>query len=189
MASRATNLSVTSLGVAALILGGSVLWFGLGPTDAPADFADAPVAPTSALIDRITVHISGAVRNPGVVVAEGDARVADIVLLAGGAVSDAALSRVNLAATVRDGDRIIVPSLADALTDDGGGGWADGHFDLNTATAADFETLPGVGPVLASRIVAHRDNHGPFDTIEDLLDVAGIGEAKLAAIRSVLEQR
>lgn len=185
MASRATNFSLTSLGIAALILGGSVLWFGVGVTDAPTDRADAYVEPPHAFVDRITVHISGAVRNPGVVIADGDARVADIVILAGGAEPEAALGRVNLAAPVRDGDHIIVPSLKD----DGGLGAADERFDLNTATASEFEALPGVGPVLASRIVAHRDDHGPFDTIEDLLDVAGIGEAKLAAIRSALEQR
>jgi competence protein ComEA len=167
MASRATNLSLTSIGIAALILGGSVMWFGLGATDVPADFTPIPEDAPDVPVERITVHISGAVVHPGV-----------------GATSDAHLSHVNLAATVRDGDHIVIPS-----TNDSGSAPSQDRFDLNTATASDLETLPGVGPVLAARIVAFREDNGPFETIEDLLDVPGIGESKLAAIRSALEDR
>jgi competence protein ComEA len=184
MASRATNLSLTSIGIAALILGGSVMWFGLGATDVPADFTPIPEDAPDVPVERITVHISGAVVHPGVVTADVNARVATIVGLAGGATSDAHLSHVNLAATVRDGDHIVIPS-----TNDSGSAPSQDRFDLNTATASDLETLPGVGPVLAARIVAFREDNGPFETIEDLLDVPGIGESKLAAIRSALEDR
>lgn len=183
MASRATNLSLTSVGIGALILGGSVLWFGLGAAEPPAVPAVDSAASVPSFDERITVHISGAVVHPGVVTAEVDARVAAIVSLAGGATDDADLSRLNLAATVRDGDHIIVPSAAD----EGMGTSSNDRFDLNTATASDFEALPGVGPVLAERIVAFREQQGGFDDVEDLLDVPGIGEAKLAAIKAAID--
>lgn len=185
MSSRATNLSLTSVGIATLILGGSVVWFGLGSAAAPQrssePLSDTPAPP----VEQITVHIAGEVVHPGVVTAAVDARVAAIVSLAGGATPDADLTRLNLAATVRDGDHIVVPSAREQTA----GGDPAARFDLNTATAEDFETLPGVGPVLAERIVSYRAQHGQFQQLEDLLGVPGIGEAKLAAIRAALDQR
>ena len=98
---------------------------------------------------------------------------------AGGALPDADLAAVNLAAPVADGDRIHVPARGeDEVVSEPSG------IDLNRADAAELEQLDGVGPVLARRIVEYRAAHGPFRTVEDLLDVPGIGEAKLAAIRS-----
>ena len=97
------------------------------------------------------------------------------------------LSALNLAATVDDGDQVVVPLKGDrtsgrsVTTDDN-----DGLVDLNYAAAIDLEKLPGVGPVLAQRIYEYREENGPFETVEDLLDVPGIGEAKLAALREAL---
>ena len=79
---------------------------------------------------------------------------------------------------MRDGDHIVVPSIGERI------GVDDGLVDLNRSTAAKIAELQGIGPVLAERIVAHREEHGPFESIEDLLDVPGIGEAKLALLRS-----
>ncbi len=186
MASRGTNLSVTSVGIASLVLVGGALWFGLGRSSpAPSDLsAGADVAdPTSELM--ITVHVSGPVAVPGVIeVAEG-ARVADVVAAAGGATRDADLSRLNLAAPVRDGAQVVVPSVVDSVND--GNAVSPSRFDINTADEAGFEALPGIGPVIAGRIVAYRDEHGPFETLESLLDVPGIGESKLDAIRTALD--
>jgi competence protein ComEA len=95
---------------------------------------------------------------------------------------------VNLAAPVMPGQQIIVPGPGDsggAPTDVAGSG-AGGLVAINRATAAELETLPGVGPVLAARIVAHREQNGPFIEVEDLLQVSGIGESKLAAIRDLI---
>ena len=114
---------------------------------------------------------------------ERDARVADAIVAAGGATDDAELGALNLAAAVGDGSRLVVPSRSEALL---GAVAGDGLVRLNAATAADLEGLPGVGPVLAQRIVAHRSDYGPFEAVEDLLDVPGIGEAKLAAIRDLV---
>ncbi|MBT8207428.1 MAG: competence protein ComEA [Acidimicrobiia bacterium] len=127
----------------------------------------------------LTVHVAGAVVRPGLVVLAPGARIADAVAAAGGATHHAAVGSVNLATLVRDGDQIVIPQIGEEITADAGAG----RISLNRATVSDLETLPGVGPVTAQRIVDHRDEYGPFSTLEDLLDVSGIGEAKLAAIR------
>ncbi len=147
----------------------------------PATNAVAPPAPAVTTdTGRITVHVSGAVASPGLVEVARSARVADVIAAAGGTTADAAPGRVNLAAPVRDGEQIVVPS---ATAPDEVPMAADGRVRLNTADAAELEQIPGVGPVLAGRIITARDSVGGFATVEDLLDVAGIGEAKLAALR------
>jgi len=125
----------------------------------------------------VTVHVSGAVVRPGLVTLGSDARVADAIAAAGGATPDAQLGALNLAATAGDGARLVVPSGA------GDAAATDGRIRINSASLSDLERLPGVGPVLAQHIVNHRENNGPFDVVEDLLGVPGIGEVKLAGMR------
>ncbi|MEN8240202.1 MAG: helix-hairpin-helix domain-containing protein [Actinomycetota bacterium] len=179
MARPAANLQVTVAAVAVVILVAGAIWFGPGPDPQP---PTAPSVTTTAPVTAmVTIHVSGAVMQPGVVVVPASGRVADALAAAGGAARDADLSRVNLAATIRDGDLITVPSAASP-------GEASQQpalvgIDLNRSTASQLEGLPGVGPVLAARIVAFREDNGPFTEIEDLLDVPGIGEAKLAGMR------
>jgi competence protein ComEA len=187
MAPRGTNLAVTSIGLGVLIVVGAAAWFGLGSSSPP---PSSPLAtPTQTEISTsdigITVHVSGSVRRPGLVAVHAEARVADVVLAAGGASSDADLGRVNLAASVRDGEHVVIPSMAGGSS--GGSLGMDAPFDLNGASVQQLQELPGVGPVLAQRIATYRDDHGPFETTEDLLDVPGIGESKLAAIRDFIE--
>ncbi len=158
------------------------LWFG-SRTGSPAE-AEAPVGVSYAADpETIVVHVSGAINRPGLVTVAATARVADAVAGAGGAAVGADLASLNLAAQVRDGDQIVVPLVGAAQTPVGAGGRG---IDLNRATPIELEALPGVGPVLAERIVAYRDLHGPFSDVEDLLDVGGIGEAKLAAMREAI---
>jgi comEA protein len=181
MTTRAPHLSFTVVGLGVLVLVGGIVWFGLGTTEpAPPRQNVDPVARLDG--SSITVHVSGAVLDAGVVVVPSDSRVMDVVIAAGGATLAADLTGINLAATVRDGERIIVPFRGEAgvspSTEEG--------VDLNAADASALEALPGVGPVLAARIVAHREENGPFSTVEDLLDVPGIGEAKLAAMRDAI---
>ncbi len=186
MAQPGTNLSVTVVGVAALAVIGGAVWFGWGTS--PASFETVDPRPHSAMSTDtdgvMTVHVSGSVLRPGVVLVPSESRVADVILAAGGGSSDADLASLNLAATVRDGAHVVVPSVT---SDNSGTASSDRSFDINTASASDLEQLPGVGPVLASRIADYRDAHGPFGAIEDLLDVPGIGESKLAAIRDAIE--
>ncbi len=132
----------------------------------------------------VTVHVSGAVARPGLVQVGDGARVADAIVAAGGVTAGADLTRVNLADTVSDGMQLIVPAdgggSAPSSTD---GVTRDGKVDINRAGVEALSGLPGVGVVLAGRIVSHREAHGPFGAVEDLLDVPGIGEGKLASIR------
>jgi competence protein ComEA len=163
------------------------VWFGRGSPQPTPVVAAAPSPATTVAADTVVVHVAGAVAEPGLVTVGAGARVADVVAAAGGALAGARLADLNLAAPVRSGDRIVVPI---------GGGEAagsppapepdDGRIRLNTATADELEGLPGVGPVLAQRIAAHRDANGPFRVVEDLLDVPGIGEGKLAALRDAV---
>ncbi len=132
------------------------------------------------VIAPITVHVSGAVVSPGLVEVAPGARIADVVVAAGGTAAEANLAALNLAAPVRDGEQIVVPARGDGTQP---AVVADGKVRLNTASASELEQIPGVGPVLAERIVAARQAGGGFATVEDLLDVSGIGEAKLAALR------
>lgn len=132
----------------------------------------------------VQVHVSGMVVSPGVVDVAPDAIVAEAIEAAGGLRSEAVVDQINLAAPVTAGDQIVVPGPDGPASGEGDVG--DGNLSLNRATAGELETLPGVGPVLAERIVSFRDDNGGYDAVEDLLEVPGIGEAKLAAIRDLV---
>ena len=165
--------------VLAALAAGAVIFFAGGRHPPQA------AVPTSTEVGRspaITVHVSGAVVHPGLVEVGPAARVADVIAAAGGTTSGAAMADINLAAPVRDGEQIVVPAAVESGAPPSG----DGLIHLNRATAAELEAIPGVGPVLAGRIVAEREARGGFDVIEDLLDVSGIGEAKLAALRDLV---
>ena len=144
---------------------------------------DLPEADDAAYALGLVVHVSGQVVNPGLVEVPADSRVAAVIAAAGGTTAEADLDRVNLAEPVRDGQQVVVPSRSDGggppTPTDGG----DARVRVNDADASALETLPGVGPVLASKILSYRDEYGPFMVVEDLLDVPGIGEQKLASLR------
>lgn len=166
---------VTAAAVAvAGVAGAFLLW----PAPRPVPVVAFTPPPTVAGV--VTIHVSGMVERPGLVALAEGARVADAIVAAGGALPGADLTAMNLAATVVDGQQLVIPD-ASAMPVTGSGG--DGRVRINTADAVALEALPGVGPVLATRIVAHREAHGPFTVVEDLLDVPGIGESKLAAMR------
>ena len=175
------NLRVGSIVVvvALAVAVGAGVWFG-SRNDTPDVLAATTGVSYTTGPEAIVVHVSGAVNRPGLVTVPSSARVADAIAGAGGAATGADLGNLNLASSVSDGDQIVVPLVGAAKMP---GQAADRGIDLNRATAAQLEDLPGVGPVLAGRIVAFRDLHGGFTAVEDLLDVGGIGEAKLAAMR------
>ncbi len=158
---------------------------------------------------QIRVHVVGEVTWPGQYVLNAGARVQDAILAAHGPTAIADLNRVNLATPVRDGDRVVIPRIvqppyplpgrasdatSDAARDAAGarsppppdtapGGDATPMVNVNTATAADLERLPGIGPVLARRIVEHREAKGLFRRLDDLLEVKGIGPKMLRRIQ------
>ena len=155
---------------------------------------------------QVTVHVAGAVLAPGVVTLAPGARVVDAVRAAGGLAADADSDRINLAAPLVDGSRIAVPRRGEGppvevptsvpvapagpagrgSAGSGTGSAPAAPVDLNTATAEQFDALPGIGPSTATAIIARRDQSGPFRSVDDLLDVRGIGPAKLDAIRNLV---
>lgn len=137
----------------------------------------------------VLVHAAGAVHRPGLYPLAAGARVADLLAAAGGPTADADLDRLNLAAKVSDGERVYVsrrgeavePTASDAAA---GTSTTGGKIDLNTATLEQLDTLPGVGPATAQAILDFRKRHGRFRSVSQLLEIRGIGESKLAQIRS-----
>lgn len=139
----------------------------------------------------VVVHVVGQVLAPGVVDLPAGSRVAEAIDAAGGAAPEADLGAVNLARVVTDGEQIHVPRPGEAapappVADGGGAAPGEGDpelVDLNTADVAALDELPGIGPVLAARIVEWREANGPFGSVEDLGEVTGIGPSLLADLR------
>lgn len=161
------------------------------PPGPPAEEAMTPVgaAATTSTTEPPTVlaHAAGAVRVPGVYSLPPGARVADLLDAAGGATGDADLDRVNLAAPVADGAQVYVPREGEPMPVTAGGSLSvTGPLDLNTATQAQLEELPGVGPATAKAILDERERRGRFGAVEELLEVRGIGPAKLDALRDLV---
>jgi competence protein ComEA len=203
--------------VVVALLGGAGLWYtrslprpievatSAGTTPAaPVSGAAAPVdaAPTVAsgsaspsLGDVLIVDVTGAVRRPGVFeFAPGD-RIVDAVDRAGGALGNADLTLLNLAAPLADGQQILVPKRGAATGtattgtgtttgSTGSTGSTGGLVNINTADEPTLETLNGVGPVLAAAIIQYRTEHGPFTSVDQLDEVSGIGPATLEDLRS-----
>ncbi|MCZ6505246.1 MAG: ComEA family DNA-binding protein [Actinobacteria bacterium] len=169
-------VAVVAVVGAAVLVGGS-----LGSLDRPQETVRATESNVEIVKASIDVHVAGWVVSPGVVRVAPASIVADAIEAAGGLRPGALVDRINLAAPLRSGDQIVVPGPG-ALVESSEGG----PLALNRASANDLEELPGVGPVLAERIVAYREQNGPFTEVEDLLQVGGIGEAKLASIRDLV---
>ena len=129
------------------------------------------------------VDVAGAVREPGVYEFAPGERVIDAIERAGGATAKADLSLLNLAAPLADGTQILVPTSGGSASGASPGTSAGGLININRADATQLEELSGIGEVLAAAIVAYRDEHGPFTTVDDLMDVSGIGPATMEEIR------
>ncbi len=161
----------------------------------------------------VFVFVSGAVQNPGVYKLPADARVGDAVTSAGGFAEGAATDYNNLARLLVDGEQIHVPLLSEVEAAQGAGqvaaapqgaapggaagsapggaagttaGGAPGQVNINTATQAELETLPGIGPATAQKIIASRESEGPFSTPDELMRVSGIGEKKYEAVEGLI---
>jgi competence protein ComEA len=176
------------VGLAAVVLGAAVLIAAGQASGSTAERFVVRVAPTTPVPTPLMVHVSGAVRSPGLVSLPAGSRVVDAVTAAGGATSAADQSGINLAARVIDGQQIVVATRGAAPTNPpaAGGAAATAPVSLSTATAAQLETLPRIGPALAARIIAYRDAHGGFRSVDDLGQVGGIGPKTLAGLRDMV---
>lgn len=155
--------------------GGSTV---IAPTAPPAD----PGVRVDATV--IYVHILGQVVRPGLYgLSEGD-RAVDAVAAAGGFTAEADPAGLNLARFLSDGEQIIVPAVGETVAY--APGMSQGKVNINTADAATLDTLPGIGPATAAKIVAWREQNGRFASVEDLLAVSGIGDAKLDGFRDLV---
>lgn len=198
-----------AVGVVAAVVGGGFVVLRRQPAPAPelsiptvsVPPATATVAPTTR--GRVVAHAAGAVSSPGVYELEPGARIEDLIAAAGGATADADLDRLNLAAAVADGERVWVPRAGEeapptVLSGDpaSNGSAADSSgpgstgpaplVNINTASADELDELPGVGPTTAQAIIDHRRSNGPFTSVDELIDVRGIGDAKLAQLRDLV---
>lgn len=188
------QVAVAAVAVAAAAV---LAWLVLRQPDGPlAEASMTPVGGAAATTSTtsppvVFAHAAGAVRAPGLYRLDPGARVADLLAAAGGPSPDADLDRVNLAAPVVDGAQVYLPRVGEAVPASASAGAAGSAapsrpLDLNTATLDQFEELPGVGPATAQAIVAEREDRGGFASVEELLDVRGIGPAKLDAIRDLV---
>ena len=181
-----------------LTLGGAGLWY-VRSLPRPVDVATATAQAGATAVAGATgspspevvmlVDVAGWVRRPGVYEFTGGARVIDAIKAAGGARPGAQLESLNLAAPLVDGTQILViREGAEAPAAVGGGeGVATGILvNVNTASATELETLPGIGEVIGQAIVDHRTENGPFTSVDQLLDVSGIGDATLEDIRELV---
>jgi competence protein ComEA len=144
-----------------------------------------------AAVGRVYVHVAGAVRRPGLYRVGAGTRVGRAVKLAGGPTGKADLAATNLAAQVEDGQQILVPirgaATSPAAATTGTATPPAGPISLASATQAQLEELDGIGPTLAARILEYRDEHGGFRSVEELGEVDGIGEVRLAALREAVQ--
>ncbi len=153
---------------------------------------DPGASATGASAGRVVVDVVGAVRQPGLYRLPQGSRIADAVARAGGAIGKAELAQVNLAAPLADGEQVVVPKrgAAGAVAPSGAGAGAGAGppapVQLSTATLEQLETLPGIGPVMAQKILDYRTKHGAFSSVDELDAVSGIGPKRLDQLRDLV---
>jgi competence protein ComEA len=182
------TLAVVALVVAIVV--GFLVWRSRPRAEPVPAVAASAVAAPSASPATIVVSVLGRVQRPGLVRLPHGARVADAIEAAGGVLPGTDLGYLNLARKVVDGELLAIgigpaPSAPGAGAPGGSGG-PPGLINLNTATVAELDTLPGVGPVLAQRIVDHRNRTGGFKSVEELRKVEGVGDARFEQIKDLV---
>ena len=179
-------LALVAVGVVAAALAGFLLWRGR-PSEQPV--AVPPVVPGTTSSSTggaaVVVSVAGKVRRSGLVHLPAGSRVDDAVRAAGGTLPGVDLGLLNLARKLIDGEQVLVGVAAPvALPGAAAGASAGGLLDLNAAAASDLDGLPGIGAVLAQRIVDWRTEHGHFASVDQLREVSGIGESKYASLKA-----
>jgi competence protein ComEA len=171
-----------------LVSAGGVIYL-RRPVTQPIEVVEPSPIPVPSPV-QVAVYVTGAVQNPGVYRLPGESRVQDALEAAGGPTANADLDRVNLAQRVHDEDQIYFPEVGEeSIPASSTGGSPEGLIDINTASAGELEELPGIGPALAQSIIDHRESHGPFGSIEEIMDVQGIGQGVFDDIRELITVR
>ncbi|WP_374208013.1 helix-hairpin-helix domain-containing protein [Streptomyces sp. MUM 203J] len=211
---RRTLAALSVVLLVAVVLAGRYFWAGrpeaVRAPDTVGHAVPAPAAPTSAAApaaadgpprpvpaagaspDMVVVDVSGKVRKPGVLRLPPGSRVVDALRAAGGVRPGADVTALNRARVLLDGEHVVVgvpgaaPGPVAAAVSAPTGGVPSGWVSLSTATVEQLDTLPGVGPVLARHIVDHRTRHGGFRSVDELREVRGIGDRRLADLRPLV---
>ena len=152
---------------------------------------------------KIIVHVSGAVKNEGIVELEEKARVADAIEAAGGVTEDAYMRDINLASLLEDGMKVYIPTKEEVMQKEENSDYIigsnniiennnveskkSGKVNINTATKEELDTLPGVGELTANKIISYREENGKFKSIEEIKEVSGIGDSKFEQIKDLIE--
>ena len=189
---RARPTAAASLTLAAsAVVGACVLLVSLrGAPPQPELLIPRATTPTEVVAEELFVHVAGAVARPGLYRVKVGSRVADVLDAAGGPTGDGDVHQLNLATKVDDGQRVYVPRVGESPPPGASEGEVaadSGPLDLNTATQAQLEELPGVGPSTAKAIIDYREQNGRFRAVEELLDVRGIGPSKFAEIEPLVK--
>ncbi|MXY43013.1 MAG: ComEA family DNA-binding protein [Dehalococcoidia bacterium] len=190
---RLVNLVIIVAAIA-VAAGGVVLFLRDGGDGEPVKIIAPPTVSSVEIREEAEwkAYVTGAVRQPGLYTIEEGDRLADLIDLAGGITEDADMQAVNLAVRVKDQDHWTVPTVGEPTvvpssvvsmepTTD--------KVDINTADAKLLETLPGIGETRAQAIISHRDEHGPFKRVDDIVAVPGIGPSTLEGLRDLVEVR
>ncbi|MCU1599620.1 MAG: hypothetical protein JWO22_329 [Frankiales bacterium] len=175
---------VLALALVALVAAVVAGWFLLHgqPSEEPVSAPPVTTASAGAAGGPLVVDVAGRVRHAGLVRLPPGSRVDDALRAAGGVLPGTDTTALNRAAKLQDGQQVLVGVASGPTAPGGGGGSA--LLDLNTATAQDFDALPGIGPVLADRIVSWRTEHGRFGSVDQLREVSGIGESKYQSLKA-----
>lgn len=180
-----------AVAVALLLVGGRAISAeGSGPAQPPPSFSEGGdgISLKSGAGPDVVVDVAGAVRRPGVYRLPAGARVVDAIDRAGGAAGDALLAGINRAARLADGQQVVVPAAGpDGAAALPGATAEDGPISLGSATVDQLDTIDGIGPVTAQKIVDYRDQHGGLSSVDQLDQVSGIGPATMESLRARLQ--
>lgn len=186
--SRSQLIVYGAVAVALLLVGARALRADAGSATAEAGVAGATAGVSQLSVDSgggdMVIDVAGAVRRPGVYRMPTGARVVDALRRAGGAAGRAELEAINRAARLTDGQQVVVPARGGAAA---AGPAASGPIGLGSATAEQLETIDGIGPVTAQKIIEYRDQRGGLASVEQLDDVSGIGPATMKSLRARLQ--
>jgi competence protein ComEA len=188
--SRSQVVVYGAIAVALLLVGARALRSESG--DGAASAAVSPSSGSAGLSvssggGDVVVDVAGAVRRPGVYRMPAEARVVDAIDRAGGAAADAMLEGINRAARLADGQQVVVPERGPAATAAAAGASEEGPISLGSASLEQLETIDGIGPVTAAKILEYRDQHGGLASVDQLDQVSGIGPATMESLRARLQ--